>query len=275
MYTYNGIKIYSCSSQEDVSLTVNEVNEMGKVVIISGAGVSTNSGIPDYRSETGIFSELAENIPEIHTDPTLIFSRNFINANPEFINSEVYVRFHEKIKNAQPFDAHHFAVFLHKHGLLEAVLTQNIDGLYQKAGLPQEKLVEFHGNCHRDDIVLYGDNIPDSALKKAMESMLNANVCIVMGTSLQVSPFCAIPNLLKKDGCRILVDKCIQNTLSNNWNKQKYNTCIKFESRRVTLKNHFGSTFNKRKKWPRQYLYNGDVTDFTRNFIMCMNSTIT
>jgi len=266
-YKYKNIIIHSVDKIDHALSAISR----GKVTILSGAGVSTNSGIPDYRSTTGIFKELASEFPELEHDPTLVFNREYITNNPRFNDSEVYLSFREKMRSAQPCPSHVLAVYLHERGLLQAVITQNIDGLYQKAGLPESHLVEFHGNSEKGDVVLYGDSIPSNKIEQAFDHMKQSNVCLVMGTSLQVSPFCALPNLLPKDGCRILVDKYVFNALSNNWNKQHYTTTTRICKQTVTLRSHFGSTFSeRRKKWKDQYLYSGDVCDFSNNIMLRM-----
>ena len=122
-------------------------NKIHNVIILSGAGVSTNAGIPDYRSSTGIFKEIKLDKPED------FFSRSFQEQNPKII-SEFMKKLKKEMLKAKPTPSHFLAKVLHEHKLLRRVITQNIDGLYSKVGLPKEKIVEFHGNLN--DIVFYG-----------------------------------------------------------------------------------------------------------------------
>ncbi len=124
----------------EFEITSFDISKYKNIVILSGAGVSTNSGIPDYRSATGIFKQM--NL----SDPEAFFSR----GNPHA--KEAYEQFSQIILKAPPTSSHKFAKWLNDNGVLRRVYTQNIDGLYQKAGLPKEKLVEvsvriFFASC--------------------------------------------------------------------------------------------------------------------------------
>lgn len=154
---------------------------------------------------------------------------------------------------------------------MQQVITQNIDGLYQKTGLPSEMITEFHGSMD-GEVIKYGDSIPLDIVYRVEEHMEQADMVIVMGTSLQVAPFCAIPNMLNKHGIRILVDIQPQNTYVNHWSKQRsildmdsgfyphapVKSWTKFGRRTVTLRPLFGTRYKTRKKWPNQYVYQVD-----------------
>lgn len=105
------------------------------VIILSGAGVSTNAGIPDYRSSNnnGLRCLLESGKPkhEILSHPSIIQFRNMV-------------------INCNPTKSHYLAKVLNDKGILKRVYTQNVDGLYQKAGVPGEKIVEFHGSSDGD-----------------------------------------------------------------------------------------------------------------------------
>jgi len=112
----------------------------GKVVFFGGAGVSTESGVPDFRSSGGIFSQKYDYPPEV------ILSHEFFYA-----KTDVFFDFYKKFMmplTAKPNAAHVALAKLEKEGLLDAVVTQNIDGLHQAAG--SKKVLELHGSIHRN-----------------------------------------------------------------------------------------------------------------------------
>jgi NAD-dependent histone deacetylase SIR2 len=178
------------------------------IIICSGAGISTGAGIPDYRSSDGIFEMFSEyNL----SDPSDIFSRQFRNEHPEFMQDPKYKNLVENIKNATPTPSHNLARWLAEKGWLKRVYTQNIDGLYSKAGVPEHLVVEFHGNI--DNIVLYDDPIPEECLhtlkydhKDVLFTETGCDLMLVMGTSLQVAPFCGIPNMVRRSCVRVYID---------------------------------------------------------------------
>jgi len=245
------------------------IHTFKNIVIFSGAGVSTNSGIPDYRSENGIFtnSKLKE----------LMFSRNYINEHPEILESPEYLQFIDSFKQAQPTDAHKLAKYLHDRGTLCRVYTQNVDGLYQKAGLPEDKIVEFHGSIQKN-IVYYGDPIPNKALEQVKKDLINnvefIDCIIVMGSSLQVAPFCALPNMVNKHCFRILVDIKPELCYRNEWTdipevQGMYSSpgqvsYTKIGNRKVSLK----SFWKSRGKWKNQFVYKMDCDKFSNQVMM-------
>ena len=181
----------------------------GKVVFFGGAGVSTESGVPDFRSSGGIFSQKYDYPPEV------ILSHEFFYA-----KTDVFFDFYKKFMmplTATPNAAHDPLAKLEKEGLLDAVITQNIDGLHQAAG--SKKVLELHGSIHRNtclecgrkfdaryvagsdgiptcpcgglikpDVVLYGEPLPERVFEEAFERISSADTVIVGGTSLNVYP---------------------------------------------------------------------------------------
>lgn len=181
----------------------------GKVVFFGGAGVSTESGVPDFRSSGGIFSQKYDYPPEV------ILSHEFFYA-----KTDVFFDFYKKFMmplTAKPNAAHVALAKLEKEGLLDAVITQNIDGLHQAAG--SKKVLELHGSIHRNtclecgrkfdaryvagsdgiptcpcgglikpDVVLYGEPLPERVFEEAFECISSADTVIVGGTSLNVYP---------------------------------------------------------------------------------------
>jgi NAD-dependent deacetylase len=182
------------------------------IVFFGGAGVSTESDIPDFRSESGLYHAKMQ---YRHT-PEEMLGADFFNRHPETF----YRYYKENILhlNAEPNDAHLALVELEKAGKLKAIVTQNIDGLHQKAG--SKVVVELHGSvyknycikcgrkhnvdyveqslgipiCHicesivRPDVVLYGEALNEIVVKQAINHIENADMLIVGGTSLVVYP---------------------------------------------------------------------------------------
>jgi len=179
------------------------------IVFFGGAGVSTESGIPDFRSVDGLYNQQWKYPPEV-----MISHSFFAEQTKEFFDFYKAKLLH---LDAQPNKAHLALAALEKMGKLKAVITQNIDGLHQKAG--SEHVLELHGsvwrnyclncgaqyavekvasadgvplcNCSgviRPDIVLYEEMLDDDVMTKAIEHISRADMLIIGGTSLGVYP---------------------------------------------------------------------------------------
>lgn len=191
------------------------VEESENIVFFGGAGVSTESGIPDFRSVDGLYNQKWRYPPET------ILSDVFFERDPE-----EYYRFHREklvIDGVKPNRAHLTLARLEREGKLKAVITQNIDGLHQAAG--SENVLELHGSilraycarCRkgcdaklinygtgvpkcdcggvlRPDIVLYGEALDESVLRRSIDYIRRADVLIVGGTSLNVYPAAGLIN---------------------------------------------------------------------------------
>ncbi len=188
------------------------IEKSKKIVIFSGAGLSTNSGIPDFRSADGLYNQKTKmNIP-----PEEIISHSFFMRNPE----EFYQFYFSKMVylNAKPNLAHKYFAKLEEEGKVLAVVTQNIDNLHQEAG--SKKVYELHGSvmrnycmkCHKfyslkdifnenyevprcscggiikPDVVLYEEGLNDEVVSNALHAISEADTIIVTGTSLTVYP---------------------------------------------------------------------------------------
>ena len=183
-----------------------------KAVFFGGAGVSTESGIPDFRSESGIY----RTVQEYGVSPEEILSHTFFVKHPDIFYQ--YYRKYMLYPSAVPNAAHRGLAFLERQGVLTAVLTQNIDGLHQRAG--SRKVLELHGSIHRNycmdcrqafgldailqgealprcvrcgglikpDVVLYEEGLDEKTLYRAVEYIQEADVLIIAGTSLAVYP---------------------------------------------------------------------------------------
>ncbi|MBQ9708142.1 MAG: NAD-dependent protein deacylase [Firmicutes bacterium] len=196
---------------------VKEILERSKkVVFFGGAGVSTESNIPDFRSESGLYHAMNE----YGHSPETMLSRSFFER-----NTEVFFDYYKKnliYTDAEPNKAHLALAKLEEEGKLTGIVTQNIDGLHQKAG--NKKVYELHGstlrnncmdcgkfydlefimdekNCERGvpkcpvcggiikpDVVLYEEPLDDSVIRGAVDAIAEADTLIVGGTSLVVYP---------------------------------------------------------------------------------------
>ncbi|MDY3929601.1 MAG: NAD-dependent protein deacylase [Clostridia bacterium] len=186
------------------------INRSKRIVFFGGAGVSTESGIPDFRSVDGLYNQKYDVPPEVILSHTY-----FINHTDKF-----YKFYREKMlfeDDIKPNAAHLKLAELEKQGKLTAVVTQNIDGLHQKAG--SKNVYELHGSIHRNycmkckkfypldyilkeksvplcecggiikpDVVLYEENLNEEIIEKSVAAIENADTMIVAGTSLTVYP---------------------------------------------------------------------------------------
>ncbi|KAA6413567.1 MAG: SIR2 family histone deacetylase [Lasallia pustulata] len=208
-----------------------------KIVVMTGAGISTSAGIPDFRSpDTGLYSNLARlNLPY----PEAVFDISFFRNNP----LPFYTLAHELYPGTyRPSIAHSFIRLLSDKGLLLKLFTQNIDCLEREAGVPDEKIVEAHGSFARQrcidcgtpypddqmketiakkdvphcttpqcnglvkpDIVFFGEPLPTEFFKNRELPGL-ADLCIVMGTSLTVQPFASLPGFCSEGVPRLLIN---------------------------------------------------------------------
>lgn len=194
------------------------VNESNNIVFFGGAGVSTESGIPDFRSKDGLYNQKYKYPPEE------ILSHTF------FINhTEEFFKFYKEKLNSlkyEPNVTHIKLAELEKEGKLKAVVTQNIDGLHQKAG--SKNVYELHGSvlrnycmkCHKfydakyvfnssgvpkcscggiikPDVVLYEEALDEETLEKSVYAIANADLLIVAGTSLTVYPASGLINYFR------------------------------------------------------------------------------
>lgn len=185
------------------------IADSDNIVFFGGAGVSTESGIPDFRSTDGLYNQQYDYPPET------ILSHTFYKSNPK----EFWRFYRDKMLclDAQPNPAHIKLAQLEQDGKLRAVITQNIDGLHQKAG--SRNVLELHGSVHRNycercgkfytaedilrttgvpsctcggpikpDVVLYEEGLDQDTLERSVAAIRHAEVLIIGGTSLVVYP---------------------------------------------------------------------------------------
>lgn len=191
------------------------------IVFFGGAGVSTESNIPDFRSETGLYKTK----DNFSYPPEVMLSHSFFASHTE----DFFDFYKAKMiyKNAKPNDAHHALSELEKRGKLKAIVTQNIDGLHQMAG--SKNVLELHGSIHRNyctkchksfdldyilnskgipkcdkcggivkpDVVLYEEGLNMDVINKSVNYIKNADLLIVGGTSLVVYPAAGLIDYFK------------------------------------------------------------------------------
>jgi len=192
------------------------VSERQPLVVLTGAGVSTDSGIPDFRSDSGMWRDV---------DPLEVASLHAFRRDPGRVRSFYRDRLH-RFGRAEPNAAHRALADLERLGLCEAILTQNVDGLHTRAG--SSDVVELHGSLRsarclacgwtepneaalegldsvpvprcsgcggvlKPGVVLFGEVLPAAALERATELARAASLVLVVGSSLEVWPVAGLP----------------------------------------------------------------------------------
>lgn len=203
------------------------IDNAENIVFFGGAGVSTESGIPDFRSVDGLYNQ------QYRYPPEKILSHSFFETH----TGEFFDFYRKKMicLDAQPNAAHLKLAELESKGKIKAVVTQNIDGLHQKAG--SKNVLELHGSVHRNfcrqcgkpytalymmacegiprcdcggvikpDVVLYEETLDDEVMQGAILAISKADVLIVGGTSLAVYPAAGLLNYFG-DGELVLINK--------------------------------------------------------------------
>ena len=171
------------------------------IIVLTGAGVSTNAGIKDFRSEGGLFEMIRERFPGVEP-PERLLSRHFQREDPQFFKDCVSPWLASCMTEAKPTMTHRFCAWLDEQGWLKRVYTQNVDGLHGR-DLAPEKVVECHGSLTSP--VLYGDPLPEIMHKMSQKDFPHTDLLLVFGTSLKVGPFCALPNLCPRGTVRVWV----------------------------------------------------------------------
>lgn len=203
------------------------VSESSNIVFFGGAGVSTESGIPDFRSEQGIYNT----VKNFGYPPEQILLHSFFMKNPEKFYD--FYRSAMIYENAKPNLAHLGLAKLEKQGKLKAIVTQNIDGLHQLAG--SKTVYELHGSIHRNycmkcgkfyplstiteskgvpqckecggtikpDVVLYEEGLDEEIINNSIKAIKKADMLIVGGTSLNVYPAASFVNYY--DGNKLIL----------------------------------------------------------------------
>ena len=203
------------------------VDDSRRIVFFGGAGVSTESGIPDFRSTDGLYHQ------EWSYPPEVILSHSFYKSNPE----EFFRFYRAKLlaPDAKPNAAHFKLAQWEREKKLTAIVTQNIDGLHQAAG--SERVYELHGSVHRNycercrkfygldhimtttgvprcgcggtikpDVVLYEEGLDQDIMENSVRAIAQADMLIIGGTSLNVYPAAGLINYFR-GGRLVLINK--------------------------------------------------------------------
>ena len=206
------------------------IDTAGRVVLFTGAGISTESGIPDFRSPGGVWTKMAP-----------IDFQDFMRS--DNARRETWKRrfaMEDTFRTATPNRGHRACAELVRRGKATSVITQNIDGLHQDSGIPDAKVIELHGNTtyahcldcaqhyeidalrvdfERDNIVpscacggwvktatvSFGQSMPVDEMRRAEQETLLADLFIVMGSSLVVYPAAGFPELAKRNGASLVI----------------------------------------------------------------------
>jgi NAD-dependent deacetylase len=204
-----------------------------RIVVFTGAGVSTESGIPDFRSRDGIWTKYD---PDDFTYQKFLSSAEARKRHWHLFSEGGLMR-----ADAQPNAAHYAIAELERLGKLDCVITQNVDGLHQKAGNSREKVIQLHGNmsqarclscgktysmeevqgwlrqgmevpecpeCHgilKPDVVFFGEAMPVWETAEAEHRSRNCDLCIVVGSSLVVYPAAFMPAYALQSGAKLVI----------------------------------------------------------------------
>ena len=202
-----------------------------RIVVFTGAGVSTESGVPDFRSPGGVWSRMQP-----------IYFQDFVND--ETMRREAWTRVYNRSAGwtgAKPNDGHFAIARLVAEGKATAVITQNVDNLHQDAGVPDEQVIELHGNASyaaclacatryeldelerpfvEDGIIptcrwcrglvktatiSFGQPMPEGPMRRAEAATLEADLFLVIGSSLRVQPAAGFPVLAKENGAKLAI----------------------------------------------------------------------
>jgi NAD-dependent deacetylase len=237
----------------DYQLAVEWILESKNTILFTGAGVSVESGIPPFRGENGLWSKY---------DPTFLLT-SYFNEHPKESWELIYEIFYEFFSKANPNDAHYIIAELEKKGLINAIITQNIDNLHQKAG--SKNIVEYHGtsrtltclNCSqkfnsniikskealpprcpscksvlKPDFVFFSEPIPAEAQKLSNKYASTAELFILVGTTGEIMPASLIPYLARENGARIIEI----NVESTNYTSTIVDIFLKGKATKVFLK---------------------------------------
>lgn len=209
--------------KSDIQTAAKLIKNAEYGVVFTGAGVSVESGIAPFTGAGGLWNQYDPKYIEI----------NFFENNPAESWREMKKIFFTDMDEASPNKAHQVIGKLEEKGFVKGVITQNIDGLHQRAG--SKNVQEFHGTIHtlscvncgrkyrledvnveevppqcfcggvlKPDFVFYGEGIPPLAYEKSLEMAQNADVMIIVGTAGQVMPACSLPLTAKQFGAKII-----------------------------------------------------------------------
>ena len=216
--------------EKEIKLIAERIKQGGKNVVFTGAGISTESGIPDYRSQGGIWDKFRP----VYFDEFMSDRK----AREEYWRR--WQELYQGIQQARPNVGHTAIAKLDQMGLLEALITQNVDGLHQEAGLAEEKIIELHGNTRRircmscrkitsneqtqkrlqsgdtapececggylkPDTISFGQAMPVDAVEKAATLSHSIDFFLVVGSTLLVQPAAHMPVYAKQNNAFLAI----------------------------------------------------------------------
>jgi len=218
---------------EQIDAVVDMVVQSKKIVVFTGAGFSTESNVPDFRGPQGVWQMF---------DPSELNLQNFLRS--EEIREKywkVHKLFWETVREAEPNSGHYAVTELHNIGKLDCVITQNTDGLHQKSGTPDDKVLELHGTMHwvdcldcrkryaREDVhqkmlsgqvvprcdscngilkpatVAYGQAMPERETRESEHRSATCDLFLAAGSSLVVYPAAQMPVVAKQSGAKLVI----------------------------------------------------------------------
>ncbi len=218
--------------EEKIETVAHLIMTSNKVVVFTGAGVSTESGIPDFRSPGGIWSRF---------DPDDFTIDKFLHSVENRDRQWTFLVSNGLFNQAQPNDAHKAIAWLEAIGKLSCIITQNVDDLHQKAGSDTDNIYELHGNmkwmkcldcgaryslddlflrfasqpkapvCEqcggilKAEVIFFGEALPEKTLKDATYHASTCDLLIVIGSSLVVYPAAYMPMYAKSGGARLVI----------------------------------------------------------------------
>ena len=216
--------------EEHVKRIAAKIREGGRNIIFTGAGISTESGIPDYRSQGGIWDKFRP-----------VYFDEFMSdraAREEYWRR--WVELYDGLMRAKPNPAHLAVATLYAQGLIEAVITQNIDGLHQASGIPEDQVIELHGNTRRircmqcqtvsptkdardrlargdaapecscggylkPDTISFGQSMPVAEVQRSVALSQTCDFFMVIGSTLLVQPAAHMPFYAKNNGAWLAI----------------------------------------------------------------------
>lgn len=215
---------------EKIALIAEKIKASKKLVVFTGAGISTESGIPDYRSQGGIWDKFRP-----------VYFDEFMSSRDSRIRYwEQRMDMEKNLCTAKPNEGHMSIAALHHLGYLDTIITQNIDGLHESSGIPKEKIIELHGNTRRvrcmsckrliswkeaeamiaagdrapecscggyfkPDTISFGQSMPVEETKKAAKLSSESDVFMVVGSTLLVQPASLMPGYARTSGAFLVI----------------------------------------------------------------------
>jgi NAD-dependent deacetylase len=219
-------------TDQPLDRALEAIDEADRIVAFTGAGVSTASGIPDFRGEDGLWTKF---------DPSDFRYERFLDDPAGFWELRAELTRELALDEADPNPCHTALANAYETGRLEAVVTQNIDGLHQEAGIPDDDVIEIHGSTRRTrcmdcdarapidgaldridegqvppicsdcggvvkpDVILFGEQLPQGAFRRAEGLSRQADVMLVAGSSLSVWPAAGLPEKTLHAGGELVI----------------------------------------------------------------------